>query len=100
VEIPLEYFEGAVSWLKDHKEVDANRLGVIGHSRGAEGALLLGKIREEIKAVVAVAPSAVAWPGPNPRDVLRSAWSHKRREVPFVPIDLAQGLGLLVKKAS
>jgi dienelactone hydrolase len=99
VGIPLEYFDRAASWLKDYEEVDSERLGVIGHSRGAEGALLLGTIRRDIKAIIAVAPSAVAWPGPNPKDCFRSAWSHRGRDVSFVGVDLAQGLSSLLKGA-
>ena len=97
VGVPLEYFDGAVSWLKTHEDVDSERLGVIGHSRGAEAALLLGTIRPDIKVIVAVAPTAVVWPGPNPRDSFHSAWAHQDRELAFVPIDLVQGFNSLLR---
>jgi dienelactone hydrolase len=99
VGIPLDYFDRAVSWLKDHEEVQSQHLGVVGHSRGAEGALLLGTIRPDLKAIVAVAPSAVVWPGPNPKDCFRSAWTHQSRDVSFVPVDLVQGVTSLLRKA-
>src|SRR5688572_30005054 len=33
-ELPLEYFEKAVLWLKNHPNVDSNKLGIIGTSLG------------------------------------------------------------------
>ena len=42
VEIPLEYFEGAISWLRRLPKVGAGRVAVVGNSKGGELALLLG----------------------------------------------------------
>ena len=42
VEIPLEYFEKAIEWLKSQPEVDSKRIAVVGNSNGGELALLLG----------------------------------------------------------
>ncbi len=35
-EIPLEYFEKAISWLQNHPTIDPNRIALWGVSRGAE----------------------------------------------------------------
>ena len=60
VEIPLEYFEGAIAWLKRHPEVNAGRVAVVGNSKGGELALLLGAtFPRDVGAVVGYAPSAV-----------------------------------------
>lgn len=89
VEIPLEYFERAIAWLKSQPGVDANRVGIVGNSKGGELALLLGATYpEEIKAVVAYAPSGIVWQGiPFDREVYhwgpRSPWSHRGEPVPF-----------------
>jgi dienelactone hydrolase len=80
--IPLEYLKKAIDWMMAHDTIDRNRLGVIGGSKGAELALLLGSSFPELKAVVAYAPSSVAWPGiggPGP------SWTYQGKPVEFVP---------------
>lgn len=61
--IPLEYFGTALRWLSEQKAVDPERVGVLGGSRGAELALLLGVAYPRLRAVVAYAPSNVIWRG-------------------------------------
>lgn len=58
-EIPLEYFEVAIAWLKSQEGVNGNEIGVIGTSRGGELALLLGATFPEVKAVVGYVASGV-----------------------------------------
>ena len=89
--IPLEYFAKAMHWLGAQKEVLPNDYAVMGVSRGAELALLLGTRYPDIKTVIAIAPSSVVFPGPPTGiwDALHgqhSAWSFGGRELPFVPI--------------
>ncbi len=57
--IPLEYFGKALRWLAAQPSVDASRIGVIGASRGAELALLLGASYPDLRLVVAYMPSNV-----------------------------------------
>jgi dienelactone hydrolase len=57
--IPLEYFGTAINWLAAQPSVDPNRIGVIGASRGAELALLLGALYPRLHVVVAYMPSHV-----------------------------------------
>jgi dienelactone hydrolase len=89
VEIPLEYFERAITWLKSQPEVDANRMGVVGNSKGGELALLLGATySEDIRAVVGYAPSGIVWQGISfDREAYyggpRSPWSSRGEPVPF-----------------
>jgi dienelactone hydrolase len=61
--IPLEYFGTALRWLAAQPSVDGDRIGVVGASRGAELALLLGTVYAGIHTVVAYMPSDVVWPG-------------------------------------
>jgi dienelactone hydrolase len=88
VEIPLEYFERAIDWLKSRDDLDADRLGVIGASRGGELALLLGVNFPEIRAVVAHSPpNEVGYGiprGPRPWELPRRAtWSYHGTPLPF-----------------
>jgi dienelactone hydrolase len=63
--VRLEYFKQAIDWLKARAEVDPARIGLLGLSRGAEGALLVASHYPDIKAVIAVAPSSHLWPASN-----------------------------------
>lgn len=87
-EIPLEYFQKAIAWLQLQDTLDANRLAVLGNSKGGELALLLGATFPEIKAVVAVVPSGVVWRGVGKSQSggdVHSSWSHQGRPLTFVP---------------
>jgi len=97
-EVPLEYLTNAVSWLQAHERVDPARIGVIGHSRGAEAALLIATLRSDVKAVVVVAPSSVVWPGPGASGYFQSAWSLNRKELPYVPLKFSKGFGAFLKE--
>ena len=89
--VPLEYFARAMAWLENQPEVDACRMGVLGISRGAELALLLSSTLPEIRAVVAYAPSAVAW-GSGGRDKATGeiipCWTRGGEAIPFAPLPL------------
>ena len=89
--VPLEYFSKAFHWLAAQKEVLPNDYAVMGVSRGAELALLLGSRYPDIRTIIAIAPSSVVFPGPPTGiwDAVRgqhSAWSSGGQEIPFVPI--------------
>ena len=57
--IPLEYFGEAITWLAQRPEVDPQRIGVVGTSRGGELALQLGSMYTQLHAVVAFVPANV-----------------------------------------
>lgn len=78
MQIPLEYFETAIQFLGEQKEIDADRIAVQGASRGGELALLLGATIPQIRAVVALVPSGVIWLGCcSPEAMSRPAWTYK-----------------------
>jgi dienelactone hydrolase len=60
-DIPLEYFERALAWLDSHAAVARGGVALLGTSKGAEAALLVAGRSPLVKAVVAYAPSSVAW---------------------------------------
>ncbi|HEY0701816.1 MAG TPA: acyl-CoA thioester hydrolase/BAAT C-terminal domain-containing protein [Candidatus Acidoferrales bacterium] len=89
--IPLEYFESAIAWLGAQPEIDAERVGILGVSRGAELALLVASSTPTIRAVVAYAPSSVAWAASG-RDKatgeLIPCWTRGGQPIPFAPLPL------------
>lgn len=89
--IPLDYFEAALGWLATQPEIDSRRVGVLGVSRGAELALLLAAMFPQIRAVVAFAPSSVAWAAGG-RDKATGeiipTWTWRGAPVPFAPLPL------------
>ena len=87
--IPLEYFGGAIRWLKDQPSVRGDRLGVVGTSRGGELALLLGAHYPALEAVVSYIGSGLVFPslaGPEP------AWTFRGKPLPSIsnPFDILQ----------
>jgi hypothetical protein len=87
-EHPLEAFTPAVASLAEH----CDRVVLLGTSKSAEAFLLYAAGDPFVDAVVALAPSHVAWAnvGPGPDGELRpqhSSWTRGGEPLPFVPYD-------------
>lgn len=85
--VPIETLERGLTWLRRQPGVDPRRIGVVGGSKGAEGALILAARRRDIRAVVAGMPSAYQWAAFSwdGRDLPGASWSLDGRDVPFLP---------------
>ena len=84
--IPLETFDRALAWLRAQPEVDPDRVAVLGQSKGAEAALLVGTRDPRLRAVVASAGSSYAWPGIDWNSFHSNAsWTAGGKDVPFLP---------------
>lgn len=85
VEVPLESFFDAVASLR----ADCDRVVLLGLSYGAEAALLAASHGAAVDAVVAFAPTHVAWEGFRTSDdaSARPKWTLADEPVPFVPVD-------------
>jgi dienelactone hydrolase len=84
--VALETFDRALEWLRDQKEVDPQRVAVVGHSKGAEAALLVGTRHRDLKAVIASAPSSAVWPGINWSKLkAESSWTSSGRPLAALP---------------
>lgn len=82
LDVPLEYFVGALRWLSQQPGVDPAHLVVYGVSRGSEAALLLGAdFPDLVHGVVALVPSA--WVNCSFPICKGSAWSLKGQPIPF-----------------
>jgi dienelactone hydrolase len=96
VEIPLEYFEGALAKIRQHERVDANKLAVMGGSRGGELSLLLGSRLPQFRAVVAYVPSGIVWSGIDDKGSESvPSWTKNGEPLPFARFD---GTGLSFTK--
>ncbi|MFE7045685.1 acyl-CoA thioester hydrolase/BAAT C-terminal domain-containing protein [Streptomyces atratus] len=88
-EVPLETFIAAVDLLRSR---GAERVGILGVSKGAEAALLTAAYEPRVNAVVAVSPTSLVWCNVGPgRDgqqrPYRSSWTWRGKPLPFVPMD-------------
>ena len=86
-EVPLETFTEAIDMLAG----ECGRIVLIGLSYGAEAALLAASLDDRVDAVVALAPTDVAWEGQHEHDddPRRSKWTFQGMPVAFVPLDRA-----------
>lgn len=94
-EIPLEYFEQAIDWLRTQAEVNPDQIIVMGASRNAELALVLASTAPKyIHGVIAYAPSSVAWSNtvmPFNSDTIKPSWTYQGEAIPYVPMEKLTG---------
>lgn len=95
-ELPVERLDRAYAWLRIQPQVDPGRVGLYGHSRGAELALLAATRFKWIRAVAAIAPTDVVNVGWGGEGAPRSPYTLHGKPVPFVPApELPRVLGRL-----
>jgi hypothetical protein len=78
--VPLEYVFKALDWFEARPEVRADRIVLMGESRGAELALMIGALRPDVAGVIAFSPQALRWAavgGGGP------AWTLKGKPLPY-----------------
>jgi dienelactone hydrolase len=86
INIPVEYFVEAVTWLSARPEVRS--VGVLGFSRGAEAALLTGVTCSDVRAVVALVPGTLTGGGVSGADftaLAKPAWTLNGAPLPLLP---------------
>ena len=83
--ISIDKVHDAIVTAAQNPRINRNRIALVGGSRGGDLALLLGSYYQDIKCVVAIVPSHVAFPG-HTADFATSAWAHNGKELPFVPV--------------
>jgi dienelactone hydrolase len=89
IDIPVDRLESAWAWLKTRPEVDPERIGLYGVSKGAEFSLIAATHYPWIKSVVAIVPSDVVRGGWGWRDetdgAAHSSFSFHGKPLPFTP---------------
>jgi dienelactone hydrolase len=83
--IPLEYFGQALAWMASRSEIAADRIAVVGTSRGGELALQLASMYPQIKAVIAYVPANVRFPSCCGNLAVPYAWTWHGQPLIFVP---------------
>lgn len=81
--LPLEYFLSAIELAREYPGARADRVALIGVSRGAEAALLVAANSPRVSAVVSVVGSGVSWPAWEAWT--QPSWTFADAGVPFVP---------------
>jgi dienelactone hydrolase len=85
-EIRVEKVFDAIDHVGRSPFADSSRIALVGVSKGAELALLVGSKRSSVKAVVAHLPSHVVWYGLGKLGGLnKSSWTYEGKPLPYVP---------------
>lgn len=84
--IAIDDVYNAIRVAKKHKNINNKKVAVIGGSRGADLALLLGSYYKDINAVVAMSSSHAVFPG-HTQEFTTSCWTFKGKELPFIPVN-------------
>lgn len=93
--IPIEYFGQAIHYMQSLPGFDSASVTVIGGSRGAEAALIVGSLYPEINGVVAVSGSHVRWEGSTARELPGGpAWTFQGRPLPYVRFHIGVGFAV------
>lgn len=93
-DVPVETIGNALNDIAKRGDVDANRIAILGGSKGGELALLAGSLYTQIRAVIADVPSPFAWQGipEGPGATAESSWSYHNKPLPYVAYTAAMGL--------
>lgn len=84
--IAIEHVYNAIKIATKNKNVNKKKIAIIGGSRGADLALLLGSNYKDIKCVVSIVGSNAVFPG-HTTHFTTSCWTFENKELPFVPVN-------------
>lgn len=84
--IAIEDAYNAIKIATKNKNINKDKIAVIGGSRGADLALLLGSYYKDIKCVVSIVGSNAVFPG-HTNHFSTSCFTFQNKELPFVPVN-------------
>ncbi len=84
--IAIEDVHYAIEVATRNKKINKRKIAIVGGSRGADLALLLGSYYKDVKCVVGIVASNVTFPG-NTNHFSTSTWTYQKKELPFVPVN-------------
>jgi pimeloyl-ACP methyl ester carboxylesterase len=94
--IAIENVYSAIAAAKKHPKVDSSAVAVIGGSRGADLALLLGSYYSDVALVVGMSASNAVFPG-HTQEFTNSCFTFAGKDLPFVPVNEA-AVPFLIKR--
>ncbi len=87
--IPVEYFGKAIHALQQLPSLQGATISIIGGSRGAEAALIVGSTYPEVNGVVGVSGSHVRWEGATAKLLPGGpAWTYQNKPLAYVPFHI------------
>jgi uncharacterized protein len=84
--IAIEDIYNAIKIATKNKQVNKKKIALIGGSRGADLALLLGSYYKDINCVVSIVGSNAVFPG-HTTHFSTPCWTYQNNELPFVPLN-------------
>jgi pimeloyl-ACP methyl ester carboxylesterase len=84
--IAIDEVYHAIAEAKKNKKINPAKVAVIGGSRGADLALLLGSYYNDISCVVGMSSSHAVFPG-HTQEFTSSCWTYQGHELPFIPVN-------------
>ena len=99
--IPLECLMEAKDYLRQHPQVDSEKIGLYGRSKGAELVLAEESIFNDVQCLVLNSPSDVVYEGIKGKwNSHTSSWTHLQKELPYQKFRLRDYLfSKLLKKS-
>lgn len=84
--IAIEDVYNAIKIATKNKKVNKKKIAIIGGSRGADLALLLGSYYKDIDCIVSIVGSNAVFPG-HTTHFTTSCWTYENKELQFVPVN-------------
>lgn len=84
--ISINDVHNAIIEASKYQKINKKKIAVIGGSRGADLALLLGSYYPDISCVVGMSTSHAVFPG-HTQEFATSCWTFDSKELPFVPVN-------------
>ena len=94
--IAIEDVYNAIIETSKNKKIAKNKIAIVGGSRGADLALLLGSYYSNINCVVGLVSSHAVFPG-HTQTFNSSCWTFQGKELPFVPVN-EEAVPFLIKR--
>lgn len=84
--IAIDDVYAAIKTAGKHKQVNKRKIAIIGGSRGADLALLLGTHYKDIDCVVSIVGSNAVFPG-HTKHFSTPCFTYRQQDLPFVPVN-------------
>jgi esterase/lipase len=84
--IAIEDVHNSILEATKNSRVDGKRIAIVGGSRGADLALLVGSYYKDIDCIVGLVASNAIFPG-NTNHFTTSTWTFENKELSFIPVN-------------